>query len=201
MSYHGVYYSNSKNKWAAQTKVNGKTIQIGTFDTPEEAGEAYINFKSNIKREPTPSDYKRLKRFKDFCEFCKTPRTISEMFAQYSKSNTSSVRAVSDYLVNNKFMRKTMRDLKSNAKDKYIYVTIKDFQDSDLKPMGRSNLQKLKFDETMALKEEQKIQGATVYHFDTGELRQKYTEQRMADRKSAKMPKVYVSGNSLSHLG
>jgi hypothetical protein len=200
MSYHGVYYSKSKDKWASQTRVNGKTIQLGTFDTPEEASMAYVAFKTTIKREPTPSDYKRLQRYIDYCEFCKTPRTISEMFANFHKSNTGSVRSASDYLVNNKFMRKTIRDLKTNAKDKYIYVTIKDFTETDLKPMGRSSLQQLKFDATMKAREEVKILGAKVYNFDSGELRQKYTEQRKLDRLSAKIPKTYVSGSSLTLL-
>ena len=199
MSYHGVYFSSTKNKWAAQTKINGKTMQIGVFDTPEEASQAYNEFKSNIKREPTPSDYKRLERYKAFTAYCKTPRTISELFALYPKANTSSIRFASDYLVNNRFLKKTIRD-SSSIKDKYLYETIKDFQDADLKPMGRSTMQKIKFDETMAMKE-QKHTGAIAYSFDSGVLREKYTEQRMADRKSAKMPKVYVSGNSLSHIG
>ena len=199
MSYHGVYYSSSKNKWAAQTKVNGKTVQIGVFDTPDEASEAYNEFKSNIKREPTPSDYKRLERYKAFTTYCKTPRTISELFALYPKANTSSIRFASDYLVNNRFLKKTVRD-RDSIKDKYLYETIKDFQDADLKPMGRSTMQKIKFDETMTLREEQKINGAVAYSFDSGTLREKYTQQRIADRLSAKMPKVYVSGNSLSHI-
>ena len=198
MSYHGVYYSSTKNKWAAQTKINGKTVQIGVFNTPDEASEAYIEFKSNIKREPTPSDYKRLERYKAFTNYCKTPRTISELFAFYPKANTSSIRFASDYLVNNRFLKKTIRD-SSSIKDKYLYETIKDFQDADLKPMGRSTMQKIKFDETMAMKE-QKHTGAVAYNFDTGTLREKYTQQRIADRLSAKMPKVYVSGGSLNLL-
>jgi hypothetical protein len=198
MSYHGVYYSSSKNKWAAQTKVNGKTVQIGVFDTPDEASEAYNEFKSNIKREPTPSDYKRLERYKAFTAYCKTPRTISELFALYPKANTSSIRFASDYLVNNRFLKKTVRD-RDSIKDKYLYETIKDFQDADLKPMGRSTMQKIKFDETMAMKE-QKHTGAIAYSFDTGTLREQYTQQRIADRLSAKMPKVYVSGSSLNYI-
>jgi hypothetical protein len=61
-------------------------------------------------------------------------------------------------------------------------------------------MQKIKFDETMTLREEQQINGAVAYSFDSGTLREKYTQQRIADRLSAKMPKVYVSGNSLSHI-
>jgi hypothetical protein len=173
-------------------------VQIGTFDTPDEASEAYNEFKSNIKREPTPSDYKRLERYKAFTAYCKTPRTISELFALYPKANTSSIRFASDYLVNNRFLKKTVRD-RDSIKDKYLYETIKDFQDADLKPMGRSTMQKIKFDETMAMKE-QKHTGAIAYSFDSGVLREKYTQQRIADRLSAKMPKVYVSGSSLNYI-
>ena len=60
-------------------------------------------------------------------------------------------------------------------------------------------MQKIKFDETMAMKE-QKHTGAIAYSFDTGTLREKYTQQRIADRLSAKMPKVYVSGSSLNYI-
>lgn len=199
MSSNGIYFAKQKQKWIAQCRMNGKNTQIGAFDTPEEASMAYVTHKLTVKREPTPSDYKRLERYKAFTNYCKTPRTISELFALYPKANTSSIRFASDYLVNNRFLKKTVRD-RDSIKDKYLYETIKDFQDADLKPMGRSTMQKIKFDETMTLKEEQKINGAVAYSFDSGTLREKYTQQRIADRLSAKMPKVYVSGNSLSHI-
>jgi hypothetical protein len=61
-------------------------------------------------------------------------------------------------------------------------------------------MQKIKFDETMTLREEQKINGAVAYSFDSGTLREKYTQQRIADRLSAKTSKTYISGGSLNLL-
>jgi hypothetical protein len=37
----GYYFHNASKKWRAQIKVRGKAIYLGSFDTPEEASEAY----------------------------------------------------------------------------------------------------------------------------------------------------------------
>ena len=199
MSSNGIYFAKQKQKWIAQCRVNGKNTQIGAFDTPEEASMAYVVFKETVKREFTTNDYARLARFKSYCEFCKTPRTISEMFAEYPRSNTGSIRHASEYLVQEGFIEKTTQNAKINAKDKYIYVTIKDFTDADLKPMGRAQVQKLKFDATMDMKREEIIEGARVINFDNLHLQTKYNEQRHMDRLAAKSPKNYVSGATISN--
>ena len=199
MSSNGIYFAKQKQKWIAQCRVNGKNTQIGAFDTPEEASMAYVTHKLTVKREPTPNDYARLARFKSYCEFCKTPRTISEMFAKYPRSNTGSIRHASEYLVQEGFIEKTTQNAKINAKDKYIYVTIKDFTDADLKPMGRAQVQKLKFDATMDMKREEIIEGARVINFDDEKLQEVYNLQRKLDRLAAKSPKNYVSGSTMSN--
>lgn len=199
MSSNGIYFATTKKKWIAQCRVNGKIQQIGSYDSPEAAGMAYVVFKQNVKREPTANYYVRLARYKSYCEFCKTPRTISEMFANYPKSNTGSVRHVSDTLVQEGFIQKTVQNLKVNANDKYVYVTIRDFKDSDLKPMGRGQIQKLKFDSTgIAMKEEEPtIKGARVINFDKADLKEKYNQQRHLDRLAMKSPKNHVSGSTM----
>jgi len=198
MSCNGIYFAKLKQKWIAQCRNDGKVIQIGSFDTPEEASMAYASFRLGMKREPTANDYVRLARYKSYCEFCKTPRTISELFAHYPKSNTGSVRHVSDYLVQEGFIEKKTQSSKINAKDKYIYTTIKDFKDSDLKPMGRSQVAKLKFETTLGMKREGIIEGARVINFDNLNLQAKYNEQRHMDRLAAKSPKNYISGATMS---
>lgn len=40
--YRGVY--KNRKRYGAQTKVNGKKVHIGTYDTPEEAHQAYLNY-------------------------------------------------------------------------------------------------------------------------------------------------------------
>ena len=199
MSCNGIYFSKTKQKWIAQCRSDGKVNHIGTFETPEQASMAYASFRLNLKREPTANDYVRLARYKSYCEFCKTPRTISEMFANYPKSNTGSVRHVSDYLVQEGFIEKKTQSSKINAKDKYIYKTIKDFKDSDLKPMGRSQVAKLKFETTLGMKREDIIEGARVINFDNLHLQAKYNEQRHMDRLAAKSPKNYISGATMSN--
>ena len=121
------------------------------------------------------------------------------MFAEYPRSNTGSIRHASEYLVQEGFIEKTTQNAKINAKDKYIYVTIKDFTDADLKPMGRAQVQKLKFDATMDMKREEIIEGARVINFDNLHLQTKYNEQRHMDRLAAKSPKNYVSGATISN--
>lgn len=39
--FRGVYLSESKKKWYAQIKINGKSQHLGFFNTPEEASAAY----------------------------------------------------------------------------------------------------------------------------------------------------------------
>jgi hypothetical protein len=198
MSSNGIYYAKQKQKWMAQCRLNGKTTQLGAFDTPEEASMAYVTHKLTVKREPTPNDYVRLARYQSYCEFCKTPRTISEMFAHYPKSNTGSVRHVSDFLVEEGFIEKKTQSTKINAKDKYLYVTIKDFLDTDLKPMGRAQVQKLKFNKADYIQDEI-IPGARVINFDDRKLQESYMLQRKLDRLSAKSPKNYISGATMSN--
>ena len=47
----GVYYDKKTKKFIASIRINSKTIYIGTFDTPEEAFQAYKTAKEGeIKR-------------------------------------------------------------------------------------------------------------------------------------------------------
>ena len=41
----GIYFSKAKGKWAAQTRVRGRMVQIGAYDTPEDAVRGYSEFK------------------------------------------------------------------------------------------------------------------------------------------------------------
>jgi hypothetical protein len=193
----GIYFSKAKGKWAAQTRVRGRMIQIGTYNTPEDAVKGYSEFKLKQQSEPLPSDLKRLERYKAFCAYCHIPRTISELFAYFYKANSSSIRSLAEYLSNNGFVSKTIRDSKTNVKDRYYYQTIKNFTKADLKPIDRSYQVKVKAE---VEPEKEKIPGATVVSFDNGVLREKYTQQRKADRLSAKTSKTYVSGGSLNLL-
>jgi hypothetical protein len=193
----GIYYSKAKGKWAAQTRVRGRMVQIGAYDTPEDAVKGYSEFKLKQQSEPSPSDLKRLERYKSFCAYCHIPRTISELFAYFYKANSSSIRSLAEYLSNNGFVSKTIRDSKTNVKDRYYYQTIKNFTKADLKPIDRSYQVKVKAE---VEPEKEKIPGATVISFDNGVLREKYTQQRKADRLSAKTSKTYVSGGSLNLL-
>ena len=193
----GIYYSKAKGKWAAQTRVRGRMVQIGLYDTPEDAVRGYSEFKLKQQSEPSPSDLKRLERYKAFCAYCHIPRTISELFAYFYKANTSSIRSLAEYLSNNGFVSKTIRDSKTNVKDRYYYQTIKNFTKADLKPIDRSYQVKVKAE---VEPEKERTPGATVISFDNGVLREKYTQQRKADRLSAKTSKTYVSGGSLNLL-
>jgi len=44
----GVHYSLSKRKYVAAIKVNYKRIYLGSFDTAEKAGQAYLSAKSEL---------------------------------------------------------------------------------------------------------------------------------------------------------
>jgi len=46
--YTGVCWCKNTCKWKAQVKVNGKSKYIGSFDSEEEAYEAYIKFKGGV---------------------------------------------------------------------------------------------------------------------------------------------------------
>ncbi|OPY45858.1 MAG: AP2 domain protein [Methanosaeta sp. PtaU1.Bin028] len=39
--YKGVYFDSDRGKWRASIKVNGRTIQLGRYETEEEAAIAY----------------------------------------------------------------------------------------------------------------------------------------------------------------
>lgn len=43
--YLGVHFRKERQKWVAQLRVNGKHKRFGSFDTPEEAYEAYLKAK------------------------------------------------------------------------------------------------------------------------------------------------------------
>lgn len=40
--YKGICQHQGKNRWAARICIDGKRIGLGTFDTPEEAHQAYL---------------------------------------------------------------------------------------------------------------------------------------------------------------
>ena len=43
--YLGVHFRKERNKWVAQLRVNGKHRRFGSFNTPEEAHQAYLEAK------------------------------------------------------------------------------------------------------------------------------------------------------------
>lgn len=45
----GAHYVKTNNKWKSRIQINGKTIQIGTFNTQQEAHEAYLNRLEQLK--------------------------------------------------------------------------------------------------------------------------------------------------------
>jgi hypothetical protein len=47
--YVGVFWSTHKKRWISTTRVNGRLKQVGTFDTPEEAAEAYQRVRNAIR--------------------------------------------------------------------------------------------------------------------------------------------------------
>lgn len=44
----GVFHAESKGKYRAKCRLNGKTKWLGTFKTPEEAHQAYVVFKTKL---------------------------------------------------------------------------------------------------------------------------------------------------------
>jgi hypothetical protein len=46
--YKGISWNKRRNKWIAQTTLNGKKVSIGGYDTEIEAKEAYENYKKQI---------------------------------------------------------------------------------------------------------------------------------------------------------
>ena len=46
--YRGVSYHNNTKKWSARIGINNKRINLGYFDTPQDASQAYINAKNQI---------------------------------------------------------------------------------------------------------------------------------------------------------
>jgi len=48
----GYYYHKTNKKWNAQIKVNRKNIYIGTFNTEQEARQAYLNAKEIYHKIP-----------------------------------------------------------------------------------------------------------------------------------------------------
>lgn len=196
----GIYYVNTRKTWAVNCRIEGKYYKIGEYETPEEASMAYVTYKINRNAQYSPSDLKRIERYKSYCEFCMEPRTLSELFAYFKKCNTNSVRHNVDYLVKEGFLVKLQQAAGGSTKDKYKHKTIKMFKDADLKPMGRAQVQKLKYDETMAAKSADIIPGARVINFESGPLHDKYMEQRKTDRKNMKSAKNYVSGSLMSNM-
>lgn len=196
MKYKGISYSNTKDKWYAKTRFEGKIKVIGEFDTPEEASEAYINFKQNVKREFTVYDLHRLSQYKAYVEFCIEPKTMSEFFTTFRASGESSVRNLVNHLTEHGFIRQRKVSKGVNTKDIYTFTKIKSFTEDRFIPRATSKA--LTENYVIVEKEVKKISGGRIIHFDEDkELCRKYKEQREADRKNAKARKVNVAGSSL----
>lgn len=45
----GAHYVKANNKWKSRIQVNGKTIQIGTYNTQQEAHQAYLTKLEQLK--------------------------------------------------------------------------------------------------------------------------------------------------------
>ncbi len=63
----GVSFHRMSDRFRAECSENGKTKHIGLFDTPEEAHNEYLNFKSRMivqsaLRQPDPRVYKALRK-------------------------------------------------------------------------------------------------------------------------------------------
>ena len=54
----GCTFHKRQRKWVAQIKVNGKSRNLGSFDTEEQAREAYLRAKEKLHGEFMPTDMK-----------------------------------------------------------------------------------------------------------------------------------------------
>jgi len=202
MQYKGVSKSRRKGMWVARTRLNGRVKTIGEFPTPEEASQAYINFKQTVERELTENDLIRLNRYKTYVKFCEEPKRLPEFFAEFKFSSSSSVRDLVNYLVRNGFIEQKVVQVTGkviDSKDISVYTKIKDFRDEDLVP--RAKTKALTDNYIIKQKEESPIPGGRVIRFDENkDLCKKYNQQRQADRKRSMSKKTTISGSSLSSV-
>jgi hypothetical protein len=202
MQYKGVSKSRRKGMWVARTRLNGRVKTIGEFPTPEQASQAYINFKQTVERELTQNDLVRLSRYKEYVNFCEEPKRLPEFFAEFKSSSSSSIRDLVNYLVRNGFIEQKVVQVTGkviDSKDISVYTKIKDFLDEDLVP--RAKTKALTDNYILKQKDENIIPGARVINFDENkELCKKYKQQREADRKLSSSKKTTISGSSLSSV-
>lgn len=202
MQYKGVSKSRRKGMWVARTRLNGRVKTIGEFHTPEEASQAYINFKQTVERELTQNDLVRLGRYKEYVNFCEEPKRLPEFFAEFKTSSSSSIRDLVNYLVRNGFIEQKVVHVTGkviDSKDISVYTKIKDFLDEDLVP--RAKTKALTDNYIIKQKEESPIPGGRVIRFDENkDLCNKYNQQRLADRKRSMSKKTTISGSSLSSV-
>jgi hypothetical protein len=202
MQYKGVSKSRRKGMWVARTRLNGRVKTIGEFYTPEQASEAYINFKQTVEREFTQNDLARLERYKAYVNFCEEPKRLPEFFAEFKNSGSSAVRDLVNHLVRNGFIKQDTMKVAGkviDAKEVSYYTKIKDFNDEDLVP--RAKTKALTDNYILKQKDENIIPGARVINFDENkDLCKKYKQQREADRKRSSSKKTTISGSSLSSV-
>ena len=202
MQYKGVSKSRRKGMWVARTRLNGRVKTIGEFPTPEQASQAYINFKQTVERELTQNDLVRLSRYKEYVNFCEEPKRLPEFFAEFKSSSSSSIRDLVNYLVRNGFIEQKVVQVTGkviDSKDISVYTKIKDFLDEDLVP--RAKTKALTDNYIIKEKEESPIPGGRVIRFDENkDLCKKYNQQRQADRKRSMSKKTTISGSSLSSV-
>ena len=202
MQYKGVSKSRRKGMWVARTRLNGRVKTIGEFPTPEQASQAYINFKQTVERELTQNDLVRLSRYKEYVNFCEEPKRLPEFFSEFKSSSSSSIRDLVNYLVRNGFIEQKVMQVTGkviDSKDISVYTKIKDFLDEDLVP--RAKTKALTDNYIIKEKEESPIPGGRVIRFDENkDLCKKYNQQRQADRKRSMSKKTTISGSSLSSV-
>lgn len=202
MQYKGVSKSRRKGMWVARTRLNGRVKTIGEFYTPEEASQAYINFKQTVERELTQNDLVRLGRYKTYVNFCEEPKRLPEFFAEFKTSSSSSIRDLVNYLVRNGFIEQKVVQVTGkviDSKEISVYTKIKDFLDEDLVP--RAKTKALTDNYIIKEKEESPIPGGRIIRFDDNkDLCKKYSQQRLADRKRSMSKKTTISGSSLSSV-
>ena len=202
MQYKGVSKSRRKGMWVARTRLNGRVKTIGEFPTPEQASQAYINFKQTVERELTQNDLVRLSRYKEYVNFCEEPKRLPEFFSEFKSSSSSSIRDLVNYLVRNGFIEQKVMQVTGkviDSKDISVYTKIKDFLDEDLVP--RAKTKALTDNYIIKEKEESPIPGGRVIRFDENkDLCKKYNQHRQADRKRSMSKKTTISGSSLSSV-